>query len=59
MLKNIKTYNPLSDYNKVIKKLNNKDTFSSVGHYPSTTIHQARSNARDILNVIDEGKNNP
>jgi len=23
MLKNIKTYNPLSDYNKVIKKLNN------------------------------------
>ncbi len=23
MLKNIKTYDPLSDYNKVIKKLNN------------------------------------
>ena len=41
----------------VRKKLNNKDTFSSVGHYPSTTIHQARSKARDILNVIDEGIN--
>ena len=41
----------------VRKKLNNKDTFSSVGHYPSTTIHQARSKARDILNVIDKGIN--
>jgi len=41
----------------VRKKLNNKDTFSSVGHYPSTTIHQARSKARDILNVIYEGIN--
>ena len=41
----------------VRKKLNNKDTFSSIGHYPSTTIHQARSKARDILNVIDEGIN--
>lgn len=39
----------------VRKKLNNKDTFSSVGHYPSTTINQARSKAREILNAIDEG----
>ena len=39
----------------VRKKLNNKDTFSSVGHYPSTTINQARSKAREIFNAIDEG----
>ena len=41
----------------VRKKLNNKDTFSSVGHYPSTTINQARLKARDILSSIDEGVN--
>ena len=41
----------------VRKKLNNKDTFSSVGHYPSTTINQARSKAREVLNAIDEGLN--
>ena len=39
----------------VRKKLKNKDTFSSVGHYPSTTINQARSREREILNAIDEG----
>ena len=41
----------------VRKKLNNKDTYSSVGHFPSTTISQARLKAREVFNVIDDGFN--
>mgnify|MGYP004003086961 FL=1 len=39
----------------VRRKLNNKDTYSSVGHYPATTIADARQKARDIFSTIDEG----
>ena len=41
----------------VRKKLNNKDTYSSVGHYPTTTIGEARQKARDVFSTIDEGIN--
>lgn len=39
----------------VRRKLNNRDTYTSVGHYPTTTIADARQKARDIFSTIDEG----
>ena len=41
----------------VRRKLNNRDTYSSVGHYPAMTISQARDMARQVHSLIDSGVN--
>ena len=37
-----------------IKRVNGKKVFTTLGHYPSMTIQQARKQARTILNIISE-----
>ncbi len=40
-----------------IKRVNGKKVFTTLGHYPSMTIQQARKQARTILNIISDGIN--
>jgi integrase len=41
----------------VRKNLNNKKVYITIGHYPNTTIQQARNKARDNLNLLANGIN--
>ena len=40
-----------------IKRVNGKKVFTTLGHYPSMTIQQARKQARTVLNIISDGIN--
>ena len=40
-----------------IKRVNGKKVFTTLGHYPSMTIQQARKQARATLNIISDGIN--
>jgi integrase len=41
----------------IIKRVNGKKVFTTIGHYPNMTIPQARKQARSVLNIISEGIN--
>jgi len=41
----------------IIKRVNSKKVYSTLGHYPDMTITQARKKARTVLNIMSDGVN--